>query len=180
MGYKLIMLRLFVLRHANTAWALPGQRDKDRQLNADGLRDLDTIADWISANDLRPGHVYCSTAVRTRATLEGISRALEPVPDIAFLDAMYDGYTDHYLEAVRAHGANEDLLMVGHNPSCAGLVSTLISPEDIQGQQRASYSFPTGSLAVLEFPIDAWSDLKPASGTLRNFFVPDGSQRYQA
>ena len=69
------MLRLCLLRHMKTAWALPGQRDIQRALNEVGNSDLAIVREWITERGLTPGHVFCSPATRTRQTLEGIEPA---------------------------------------------------------------------------------------------------------
>ena len=51
------MLRLYVLRHAKTSWALPGQTDFQRQLNERGIEDavLTQRADAPGAKGRVPG-----------------------------------------------------------------------------------------------------------------------------
>ena len=46
------MLRLYILRHVNTGWALPGQRDIDRELNEQGIADLEIVSRWIAEKKL--------------------------------------------------------------------------------------------------------------------------------
>ncbi|MGB7287034.1 MAG: histidine phosphatase family protein [Salaquimonas sp.] len=174
------MLRLFILRHANTAWALPGQRDIDRELNEEGISDLAIIGGWIRKQNIAPGQVYCSTATRTRATLAGISKSFTNTPTIEFVPSFYSGFMDEYLDTVRETENSEDIMLIGHNPTCASLVSMLLSTDDIEGSLAASSSFPAGAMAAIDFNIEQWSDLKEGTGKLADFYIPRAAQRYDA
>lgn len=179
-GYNIKMLRLHILRHVNTAWALPGQRDFDRELNDEGMSDLPIIQSWIKDHKIKPEHVYCSSAERTRATLEGIKHALPGEPAIEYMDSFYSGYIEEYMTEIQLHPDNSNLMIVGHNPTCASLVSLLVSPDDAEGSQVVSNSFPPGAMAIIDFDISNWSELKQNSGKLIEFLVPRTALSYEA
>ena len=170
------MLRLYILRHVNTAWALPGQRDFDRALNEEGVEDLAVIRNWIKEQNFSPQHVYCSSAVRTRSTFDGIQSAMESKPSVDYLDRLYSGNIADYMSALTEHDENTDVMIIGHNPNCASLLGYLISQTD----QGMAHSFPAGALAAIDFDIEAWSELKPNGGKLAEFLIPRSSQRYEA
>ncbi|MBV9802302.1 MAG: histidine phosphatase family protein, partial [Solirubrobacterales bacterium] len=65
--------RLFVLRHAKSSWDNPGLDDHERPLAARGRRALDVIAAHLAATGTEPELVLCSSARRTRETLDGIA-----------------------------------------------------------------------------------------------------------
>lgn len=170
------MLRLYLLRHVNTAWALPGQRDFDRELNDEGIADLEKLERWIVSNSVSPGHVYCSPAKRTKATLEGILASLTPTPNITFVEDFYSGYVDEYLSVISSHLSQEDLMLVGHNPTCANILEQLTADHS----KHVSGSFPPGGMAVFEFDIGNWNQMNPGKGTLVDFFSPRSDRRYEA
>ncbi|MCB1386036.1 MAG: histidine phosphatase family protein [Nitratireductor sp.] len=175
------MLRLMILRHLKTGWALPGQRDFDRRLEARGIEDAAIVSRWIGDLGLAPDHVYCSDAERTRDTLRRIERAFSRPPAVTFHNALYSGTSDDYLEAIERHPQAESLMIVGHNPSCAALANQLIDRNAIArgsgGQadpsmNAISYKYPTGALAVIDFDIADWSKVRPGSGRLVKFLMP--------
>lgn len=170
------MLRLYLLRHVNTAWALPGQRDFDRELNAEGIADLEKLENWIESNSIAPGHVYCSPAKRTKATLEGVLKGMSPTPEVTFVEDFYSGYVEEYLAAITGHPAPEDLLLVGHNPTCSNLLGQLAT----DNSDNAPGSFPPGGMAVFDLEIEHWDQLKFGNGKLADFFHPRSSQRFEA
>ena len=172
------MLRLCLLRHMDTAWALPGQKDIERLLNDSGNEDLQIVRKWIKDRALTPGHVFCSPAARTRQTLEGLMPAFEGEPDISFVDDLYTGFVGEYLDCIVNHDAAEPLMIIGHNPTCASLANLLAAEGDSEALSTVSYTYPTGALAIIDFDISNWSELKEGTGTLIDFLMPRPSSRY--
>ena len=46
--------RIYLLRHAEAAWALPGQKDFDRPLSEKGYADAEVVADRASDMGYKP------------------------------------------------------------------------------------------------------------------------------
>ena len=76
---------LLLLRHAKSDYP-DGVPDHDRPLAPRGIREAALVGDWIRANADGVNAVLCSTATRTRQTLErtGITAVVE------FVDRIYD------------------------------------------------------------------------------------------
>lgn len=166
------MLRLCLLRHMKTAWALPGQRDIQRALNNLGKEDLAIVRGWIRERQLTPGHVFCSPATRTRQTLEGIQPAFAAPATVDFCPELYSGFTDEYLDCIMGHEKPETLLLIGHNPTCASLANILATSGDNESLNTISYKYPAGAMAIIDFDIDSWAEIKPGSGILVDFLMP--------
>lgn len=166
------MLRLYVLRHAKTAWALPGQRDYDRQLNERGIADLDILRHWTSEFRIQPAHVYCSPAARTRATFDGISKAFKSAPGLDMPDILYSGSLGDYAALLRAHSSPEPLMIVGHNPSCANLVDWLTGSGEEADVEFMRSRYPTGTLSVIDIDKPSWSEIGEGCGHLSRFLTP--------
>ena len=166
------MLRLYILRHAKTGMALPGQRDFDRRLNPRGEEDLGIIRELITERRLFPAHVYCSPAQRTRQTLSGISPAFDRDPGVSFPEVFYHGSVEDYLQVLRRHPVAEPLMIVGHNPMCEALANMLAASGDSNALHALWMKYPTGAMAVLDIPADEWSQLREGTATLRDFLCP--------
>ncbi|WP_119727903.1 SixA phosphatase family protein [Thermomonospora amylolytica] len=155
------MPTLIVLRHAKAVEGI-GLADIDRPLAGRGRRDAAATGAWLRENDLVPDLVLCSTAVRTRETLEGL--ALDS--PVEFEPGIYDNHVDNLLSLIQVVDDDvERLLLVGHNPSMHELV------HDLTG--GAPGSFPTCALAVIDLP-GPWSQTWPGSGTLTLHRTPKG------
>jgi len=164
------LLRLFLLRHAKSSWAMPGQRDFDRPLNERGRGDLPKIAALMSRRGFIPGHVYCSPAARTRETLAGILPAFSSAPGISYESSLYQGDARTYYDCLRDHGEAEALMIVGHNPACEELAVWLAGGG--AGAASIEEKFPTGALAVIEFDAATWPAIQPSGARLADFVAP--------
>lgn len=78
---------LHLLRHAKSSWKQPELADHDRPLSKRGRRAADAMAHRFAELDT-PDFVLCSTALRTRQTLERIS--LKPAK-VVLAEAIYGG-----------------------------------------------------------------------------------------
>jgi phosphohistidine phosphatase len=166
-----MMLRLILIRHASTAWAQPGKRDMDRRLNEDGISELANIRRSVVKHKLIPGAIYCSPAMRTRQTFDGIADAVGQA-NVNFPEILYSGYVQEYLAILNGHEKAETLMIVGHNPSCGSIANLLVHKGDPAALDSVSYQFPPGSIAVIDFDIDNWKDLKAGTGKLVHFIIP--------
>ncbi|ACZ00341.1 SixA phosphatase family protein [Thermomonospora curvata] len=153
------MPTLIVLRHAKAVDGA-GMADIDRPLASRGHRDAAATGQWLRENDLVPDLVLCSTAVRTRETLEDLAL---PSP-VEFEPGLYDNHVDIAFSLIREVDDDVDrLLVIGHNPSMHQLVY------DLTG--GAPESFPTCALAVIELS-GPWPDTWPGGGTLLTHRTP--------
>ena len=103
---------LILMRHAEAAHP-GGYRDHDRPLTSHGSRDATTAGQWIRAQLTPVDAVLCSTAARTRQTLQasGIAAPVE------YIDDLYGGGIDDIIEVIsRAPGDARTLLVIGHAP----------------------------------------------------------------
>jgi phosphohistidine phosphatase len=156
--------RLWLLRHAKSSWDDPGLADHDRPLAPRGLKAAERIARWTSDNDVRPDLVLCSTALRARATLDLVVRALDD-PEIEFDDALYHASAAELLVRLRTVRVGlTEVLLVGHNPGLLDLVGLLAPP--------APDAFPTGALAELRLAIATWVEMSPGCAHLEELLVP--------
>ena len=163
------MRTLYLLRHAKSSWDEPGLADHERPLAPRGRRDAKRIAEHLRGLGLQPERVICSSAVRTRETLELLRPALGNA-ELEVENGLYAASSDELL--VRLRDVPErvaSVLLIGHNPGLHELGVTLVSAGDELG--RLVEKFPTAALATLAIP-KTWSQLGPADATLTAYVVP--------
>jgi phosphohistidine phosphatase len=154
------MPTLIVLRHSKAASPI-GTPDADRPLAGRGRKDAEKAGDELRAAGRTPDRVICSTALRTRQTLDGLGFE---VP-VDFEARVYDNDADEILDLLREQ-SDETLLLIGHNPSMHLLVAGLTAG-------GVDDHFPTSATAVIEFD-GAWEDLWPGAGRLVSLWTPRG------
>ena len=173
------MKTIALLRHAKSSWSSPSPggsppTDKSRTLAPRGERDAPRMARWIAAHGIKPEQVLCSTAVRTRQTLDLVKDAiLDPAAPITYRDDLYLAEATALLEIIRRLPDRIDHVMfVGHDPGLHDLAHMLSGAGDIALCRLLSMKFPTAGLAVIEFATDRWREIGPGAGSLRHFMAP--------
>jgi phosphohistidine phosphatase len=160
---------LFLLRHAKSSWDDPELPDRERPLARRGRRDAQSIAKHLVRLGVEPGLVLCSSAVRTRETLELVRPALE-TSTVLLEDGLYAASSDELLTRVRrVPDAVASVMLIGHNPGLQELALVLASSgEELR---RLETKFPTCALATLDLAT-IWSRLAPAEAILASYIVP--------
>ena len=168
------MLNLMLLRHAKSSWADAGQADSDRPLNDRGKSAAVAVGRYMASNGLGPQLVLCSPARRARDTWGLVAGELKAFPAILIAAEIYDfGDGKALMECLRHKaGATPSVLLVGHNPSIAGLTQNLIGKGSAKLRERLEKKYRTAALAVVSFDLDNWGALAAGSGTLLRFVRP--------
>jgi len=146
-------MRLLVLRHAKSEKAAPGVPDRERPLNARGVRDAATMGAYIARHGLEPDLAVVSTARRTRETWECLAGKLAAPPAPVYEQRLYNAGADGILAAIRhVDGKARTLMVIGHN--------------------QLNERLPTAGLVVIDFAGDEWRKLHPHGGRLERFVTP--------
>ena len=168
------MKTLLLLRHAKSAWSDPRLDDHERPLNGRGERAAKAMADHIARQGPRPELILCSTAMRTRQTLEPLLKRLPaPAPPISLEDGLYLASEQILLARLQAvPDAVFTVLLIGHNDGIGQLAADLAGSGPSEALATLREKYPTGALTVLRLPDGPWSDLKPGSAKLLDFVRP--------
>jgi hypothetical protein len=78
------MKTLYLLRHGKSEWGDPGLDDHDRPLAARGERAAAVVGIHFAQQDYQPSLVLCSSARRTRETLESLLPHLPGDPELVW------------------------------------------------------------------------------------------------
>jgi len=160
------MKTLQVLRHAKSSRDDPGLDDHDRPLAARGRKACKRMAPALRDGPALLGHIFCSTALRARQTIERIARAIPETPVRWQADAkLYTFSADALLAWCRKlDDAVDDVLVVGHNPALTDLCNRL--------GDRELNNIPTCGFVRLELPISHWRDAGKRRGITSAVLVP--------
>jgi phosphohistidine phosphatase len=153
---------LILMRHAKAVRDHEAPSDRARGLTGRGRNDSAAAAAALTDQDLSPGVVIASSAVRTRETAAIVRDALKVAAPVTLLDRLYLAEPEAYWDAGRA-GLAEGALVVGHNPGLHALAATLI---DRSGDRsaiglRLLEGFPTAAWAAFEVGDDALDSVMP-------------------
>ena len=177
-------MRLLLLRHAKSDWSKDAE-DHERPVSPRGRKAAPEIAHYMRSRDYLPEAVLCSTAQRTRETLDLLLAAWRKKPNVRYESSLYLADWPVLLANLKKAPARASpLLLVGHNPGIEQLaVALAVQPSDAQERvrlRRLSQKFPTAALAVFDFEIVSWRNLKPGSGHLVDYVRPKDLTRGRA
>jgi phosphohistidine phosphatase len=159
------MKTLLLMRHAKSSWNEGVLDDHDRPLNKRGRKTAPEMGRLISAHNLLPDLILCSTALRARETCELVTREWNAPAQARFLDDLYLCPADRFIPIL--HRVSDDVgrvLIIGHNPGMAGFLESATGFDE---------KFPTAALAWLTVDLAAWSQIEPQQPMeLQNFWRP--------
>src|SRR5262245_56787608 len=122
------MNTLYLLRHAISSWVDQTLSDKDRPLAPRGRRDAKRLVQHLVQLGIEPELVLCSSARRTRETLELVRPALGLTPTVSLEAELYAASSDVLLARVCAvPEAVDSVMLIGHNPGLQQLAIVLAS-----------------------------------------------------
>lgn len=159
------MKTLLVLRHAKSSWNNGGLADHDRPLNERGRQDAPRMGRLLRSEDLTPGLILSSSAVRAATTAALVAEACGYEDVIIVTRDLYLAAPEDYIMALHEWAGDHDIVMVvGHNPGVEELVQ-LFTDED-EGMS-------TGALAQIALPAVSWQQVSlDTEGKLLNFWRP--------
>jgi phosphohistidine phosphatase len=167
------MLTLVLLRHAKSSWNDPTLTDHDRPLATRGLADAPLMGKAMAERSIEPQLVLCSSARRSRDTLDLVLPELHVQPKVTYEQALYHSSPEDMLDMLHAiHPDTARVMLIGHNPELQSFALDLVSSGPKRFQDRLRMKYPTAALAVINFANGPWKSLAFDSGTLDLFLTP--------
>jgi len=135
-------MKIYLLRHAKSSWE-NFVDDHSRVLEKKGRDDAVSLAGFIRDKKIQFDLTLCSSAARTKETLELI---YENVPsafeEISYLDTLYHASGQHILDHLQGIDKSK-ILIVGHNPGLSEAINFF--------QKKYDIDYPTCVFAGISF-----------------------------
>lgn len=168
------MKTIYLLRHAKSSWDQPYLDDYQRPLAPRGSKAAPRLGRYMAKEKLIPQRVLCSGARRAQESWELVSDALGVTVPVKVLPEIYEGSTGTLKGLIHGLPDSEDsVLLVGHNPTFHHLALSLAGSGEETALQRLQFKYPTGALAILDFTVQGWSQVREGAGHLRDFVRPE-------
>jgi len=155
---------LILTRHAKSAWNTDAPSDHARPLNKRGRRSAGALGNWLREQPVLPAQVLSSSAQRTRETYELMEL---PIP-VVFTERLYHATPEIILDVLR-EASKPEVLLLGHNPGLLNFAHQIVKHPPAHSRFD---DYPTGATLMVQFDIDHWAQLQPASGKVLDFVVP--------
>jgi phosphohistidine phosphatase len=149
---------LWLLRHAKASPGGAGLADRDRPLTGRGRDAAARMGRHLSEREVHPELVLCSTALRTRETIELVAKELDTSLEIEFEDELYLASERDLRERIeRVSDDVRSIMLVGHNPGLEELAIQLAVRGHPGALADLRRKVPTGALAELRIHSQRWS-----------------------
>ncbi len=156
------MKNLFLIRHAEAEPSGARPSDHDRTLSPTGRLEAERMGNRLAA--VSPDYLITSTAVRARETAEIIAAAVHfPSGRIVVDGRLYLAEPRMILDAVRALGDVDTVMLFAHNPGLSELAGRL---------HVLRAGLPTCGVAAFEAQVDSWADFGPATARFVGLYTP--------
>ena len=160
---------LYLVRHAKSSWSDRSLSDRDRPLNKRGRRSAPDMGRRLAAQDHLPELIISSPAKRAFSTARKIARELGyDRSEIMKDESLYFSGTGAMLDLLESlDDGYQRVMIVGHNPAMTSLMN-ILSGSSID-------NMPTCAVAVIEYPMASWSELRSVEGQLLAYDFPKNS-----
>lgn len=153
------MKKLYLLRHAKAAEGPHGGDDHARPLAPRGEADAASVGRWLAAAGIVPDLALCSSARRTRQTLDRVASAADWSIDVETTDDLYLCRPADVVGLLRRQDdRRSSLLVVGHEPTTSALASLLSGGGEVK--------VATATLVRLGLEVESWGDVEPGCGRI--------------
>lgn len=166
------MKRLFLLRHAQADPAF-GHSDIERSLSAYGKSQALALGRLMDEKTYTPAICFCSEAIRTRQTLDGLTQNLN-ITNQKFDQTVYAGSSGDYFALIQsADDKHDSLLLVAHNPSIFDLALRLNRADETPTYTKLLRGYKPATLSVIDCTVDSWANIQLNENTLSDLLDPD-------
>ncbi|MDX2429268.1 MAG: histidine phosphatase family protein [Xanthomonadales bacterium] len=157
---------LYLVRHAKSSWSDPSLSDRDRPLNKRGRRSAPDMGRRLAAQDHLPELIISSPARRAFSTARKIAKKLGYDRSKIMTDeSLYFSGTGSMMELLENLDDDyQKVMIVGHNPAMTSLMN-ILSGSSID-------NMPTCAVAVINYPMTSWSELRSTDGQLLAYDFP--------
>lgn len=141
--------------------------DAERPLAERGHGESRQISAFMQQQKIVPDIILCSTARRTRETLDGLhAGGVEAV--VSYEDGLYLASAGQLLARLsQLEDSVQHVLVIGHNPGLHQLAGQLAVEGEMQAARDLVMQFPPCALACIECAHDV-----TLGGKLRHFITP--------
>lgn len=160
------MPALILFRHGKSDWdADDAGDDRARPLARRGRKAAQRMGKFLARAGQLPDAAITSPAVRAADTLRLAMEGGGWSCPVRTADLLYHGGVSGLLTEVQREPAGTDVLLaVGHEPTWSAALVELVGGGHVR--------FPTAAMVRIDFDLDHWADVAPATGALAWLVAP--------
>ena len=168
------MKHLILMRHAKSSWSNDDLEDHERPLNPRGQTGAQAMAGWLKNLNATPNAALVSDATRTRETWQILSHKMRLNFEAKISSELYLAGPDQLLSAIQHLPESSDrAIVIAHQPGMSALIKMLSDGSEPASRSRAYSHFPTCATALIDIPVENWSQLDFGKGVFMRFSSPN-------
>ena len=159
---------VYIVRHAKSRYAYPGESDFSRPLNETGIKEVLKMADRFATLKDKIDKIFCSSALRTKQTANGLcsSWGIEK-NKIQFEDGLYHATEEALIRFITSvSNTYNTVFIVAHNPGVTNFVNEISADFKID-------DVPTCGFIGIEIKSDSWEDFKKTDKKIISWSFPN-------
>ncbi len=160
------MKKVYLMRHAKSDWSGYYVSDFERDLNKRGEKDAPLMGKVLKDRGINPSLIISSPAKRAKLTAKSVAKEFGyDTKKILFKEEIYEASVQELLDVINSiYDKNDEVLIVGHNPSMTEIINILNSV--------TLDNLPTAAVVGFSFDVQSFKDVKPKSGKFLFFEYP--------
>ena len=159
------MRNLYLIRHGKSDWDADYGKDHDRPLAARGQRDAGKIGAYLKRASVHPDLVLCSSAVRTRETLDLVMEAAGWRSEVSVVKQLYLADPQEVIALIASQPDSvQTLAVIGHQPFTGQVASHFLGGRHLE--------VPTACVIGMEFDAPSWESVRQEQGRLLMHLLP--------
>ncbi len=160
------MKKVYLMRHAKSDWSGYYVSDFERDLNKRGEKDASLMGKVLKDRDIKPSLIISSPARRAKRTAKSVAKEFGyDTKKILFKEEIYEASVQDFLDVINSiDDKNDEVLIIGHNPSMTEIINILNSV--------TLDNLPTAAVVGFSFDVQSFKDVKPKSGKFLFFEYP--------
>ena len=167
------MLMLFLLRHAESDWAISDGTDKEREINSVGKKKTKKIVNYILKEKIIINQILCSPAKRTLQTSQIIMKSQNKKPSFKIIDSLYHSSQTSIFESVLLDAREKSTMIISHEPILSESISDFSSDYQNKYYKEANEHFPTSGLCQINFNASCWHEIDKYNSEIISFIKPN-------
>ena len=160
-----ILKKLILMRHAEAPHNNSMFDDFNRNLSDNGFAQAKQSALHIINSNIRIDKILCSTALRTKQTLEVMQHNGIDVKS-EFMDEIYKTSEEGMIKIIK-NQSESTILIIGHNPTISYTYFAAVNNYSLE-------HFAPGTCAILDYDILSWEEAFSNLPTKYSIFIPEG------
>jgi phosphohistidine phosphatase len=158
---------LILVRHAKTKPAENGQKDFERELMAEGVKDASLIGRHFFKKNIEADKIVSSPAIRAANTAQLLAEQMRyDLSSIDYDETIYEASVRNLLNVINNFLSDwQTTLLVGHNPAISYLAEYL-SGDGID-------DIVSCGVVKIEFDGLQWNEISQGSGKVDEILLPD-------